>query len=155
VCDAGSTLLPRADGPPQALRPDPDVLGALVVLEQRFTMTLVTEADAAATETRLASCGMTSCFPAATRFARQPGDGDAAAPYRRAVADNHCFTAEALAVIASPRAACAAQDAGLRVVGNLQYVEPDDRPQLTRLLLEVGVEAVVTSWEHLMVALLD
>jgi beta-phosphoglucomutase-like phosphatase (HAD superfamily) len=134
------------------MRPDPDVLGALVVLEQRFVMTLVTTAPIEEAGTRLSGCGMERCFPPASRFSHaEPHDP---APYLNALAENHCFGEDGLAVVASPDAARAARAAGAWVVGNLQYVDPDERPARASALLGAGAQAVVTSWEHLLVALL-
>jgi beta-phosphoglucomutase-like phosphatase (HAD superfamily) len=153
LCDGDSALLPCSDvGASSALRPDPDVLGALVVLEQRFVMTLVSTTGAAEVGSRLAGCGMEECFPPAARFT------DAAAldpaPYLDALAGQHCFGPEGLAVVAGPESVRTARAAGVWVVGNLQYVDPEVRPERCAALLEAGAHAVVTSWEHLLVTLL-
>ncbi len=153
LCDGDGALLPGVDArQPRGLRPDPDVLGALVVLEQRFRMALVSTASTAEIGSRLAGCGMERCFPTGVRFTGATALDPS--PYLRALAEHRCFGAEGLAVVATPRSARTARDAGAWVVGNLQYVAPHERPARGAALLDAGAHTVVTSWEHLLVTLL-
>jgi beta-phosphoglucomutase-like phosphatase (HAD superfamily) len=152
VCDADRVLFPCSDQDETALlRPDPDVLGAMMVLEQRFALALATTVDGTRAEELLDACGMRSCFPTAYRFTAAAPDDPA--PYLGALAEHRCFGGDALAVVASQEAAEAARRAGTWVTGNLQYVDPRDRPEQSARLLEAGAHTVVTSWEHLLVTL--
>ena len=62
-------------------------------------------------------------------------------------ADSHWSLAKmAIAVEDSVAGATSAVAAGIPTIGNLQFVQPAERDERRRLLTDVGVHTLVTSW---------
>ncbi|GAB2569408.1 HAD family hydrolase [Microlunatus antarcticus] len=137
----------------QELRPDPDVLGPLATLAEHHGIAAVSSsADA-----RIAACfevtGMAGWFPPERRFSAEdslavPTSKPDPAIYRYALHVLGLAPAEAVAVEDSGTGATSAVAAGIPTLGNLQFVQPAEREERRRLLLNVGVTAVVESWSE-------
>jgi beta-phosphoglucomutase-like phosphatase (HAD superfamily) len=142
-----------------ALQPDPEVLGPLTQLASRYGVAAVSSsADA-----RIAACfevtDMAGFFPAERRFSAEdslprPTSKPDPAIYLHAMQALGISADEGLAVEDSIAGATSAVAAGLPTVGNLQFVQPDERAARHAALTEVGVLRVVTSWQEV-VDLLD
>lgn len=133
------------------LRPDPAVLGPLGALAEHHGLAAVSSsADA-----RIAACfeatGMARWFPAERRFSAEdslpvPTSKPDPAIYAHALDALGLAPAEAVAVEDSGTGATSAVAAGIPTIGNLQFVQPAEREERRRVLDEVGVVAIVTSW---------
>ena len=142
-----------------ALHPDPDVLGPLNRLAVHHGLAAVSSsADA-----RIAACfevtGMAEHFPPERRFSAEdslpvPTSKPDPAIYTYALHALGLRPDEAVAVEDSPTGATAAVAAGIPTVGNLQFVQADERDERREQLTAVGVVALVESWDELL-ALLD
>jgi beta-phosphoglucomutase-like phosphatase (HAD superfamily) len=134
-----------------ALQPDPDVLGPLTTLAERHEVAAVSSsADA-----RIAACfevtGMAGFFPADRRFSAEdslpvPTSKPDPAIYQHALRTLGFEPEQAIAVEDSVAGATSAVAAGIPTIGNLQFVQPAERDERRRLLTDVGVHTLVTSW---------
>jgi beta-phosphoglucomutase-like phosphatase (HAD superfamily) len=141
-----------------ALHPDPEVLGPLTTLAERFGLAAVSSsADA-----RIAACfevtGMAQWFPADRRFSAEdslprPTSKPDPAIYLFAGETLGVGSREAVAVEDSIAGATSAVAAGFATIGNLQFVQEPERAERRAALEQVGVDAIVTSWSEV-VALL-
>lgn len=137
-----------------ALHPDPAVLEPLSRIAERYAVAAVSSsADA-----RIAACfevtGMAEYFPPERRFSAEdslpvPTSKPDPAIYLYALQALGLRAEQALAVEDSPTGATAAVAAGVPTVGNLQFVQPDEREERERQLRDVGVLALVESWDGL------
>jgi len=136
------------------LQPDPGVVDPLVRLAQRYLMTVVSSSATA----RLAACfraaGLDPVFPEALRFSAEdslpvPTSKPDPAVYLHACRQAGVDPRSGLAVEDSVVGALSAVAAGVPTVGNLQFVQPDERADRERGLREAGVLTVVTSWSEL------
>ena len=135
----------------QVLHPVPDVLGPLATLARRYGLAAVSSsADA-----RIAACfevtGMAEHFPPARRFSAEdslpvPTSKPDPAIYAYALHALGLEPEQALAVEDSVTGATSAVTAGIPTVGNLQFVQPAEREERRRLLLDAGVVALVDRW---------
>jgi beta-phosphoglucomutase-like phosphatase (HAD superfamily) len=138
----------------EALHPDPDVLGPLAALAEHHGLAAVSSsADA-----RIAACfdvtGMARYFPPGRRFSAEdslpvPTSKPDPAVYVYALAALGLEPGDAVAVEDSVTGATSAVAAGIRTIGNLQFVQPAEQDERRRLLAEVGVVTIVTSWAEI------
>lgn len=137
-----------------ALHPDPDVLGPLTRLAERYGLAAVSSSA----DDRIAACfevtGMAGWFPPERRFSAEdslpvPTSKPDPAIYTYALHTLGLRTAQAVAVEDSPTGATAAVAAGIPAVGNLQFVQTAERDERVRQLREVGVLTLVESWDEL------
>ena len=142
-----------------ALHPDPDVLGPLGTLAEHHGVAAVSSSA----DPRIAACfevtGMARFFPPERRFSAEdslvtPTSKPDPAIYLFALAALGLRPDQAVAVEDSPTGATSAVAAGIPTIGNLQFVQPDERDERCAQLAAVGVLAVVTSWSEV-VALLS
>jgi beta-phosphoglucomutase-like phosphatase (HAD superfamily) len=136
------------------LRPDGAVAGPLQALARRLRLAVVSSSALG----RLASCltatALDGLLPAAVRFSaedslRVPTSKPDPAIYAFAGVELGVSGSAALAVedaVAGVRSAVAA---GFPVVGNLQFVPPDEVQARTAALRQAGAAAIVPSWAHL------
>lgn len=136
------------------LRPDPEVVGPLTRLSERYRMAAVSSSA----HTRLAACflasGLDVLLPQVVRFSAEdslpvPTSKPHPAVYLHACEVLGIDVGEALAVEDSEVGARSAVAAGIPTVGNLQFVPPAERSLRTRQLYEAGVLQVVSSWADL------
>jgi len=135
----------------EALHPDPDVLGPLAALAEHHGLAAVSSSA----DGRIAACfevtGMAGWFPPERRFSAEdslpvPTSKPDPAIYVYALRALGLEPEQAVAVEDSPTGATSAVAAGIPTIGNLQLVQPAEREERRRLLEDVGVVAVVTSW---------
>ena len=136
------------------LRPDPAVTTPLAFLARQFRLALVSSSA----EARLAAClhaaGLEDYFSSEVRFSAEdslpvPTSKPDPAIYTFAGEQLGVDGSAALAVEDAEPGVAAAVAAGFPVVGNLQFVAPDEREQRAATLREAGVAAIVTSWSGL------
>jgi beta-phosphoglucomutase-like phosphatase (HAD superfamily) len=136
------------------LQPDPDVVGPLSRLAERYVMTVVSSSATA----RLAACfraaGLDPLFPAELRFSAEdslpvPTSKPDPAVYLHACRQVRIDPGSGLAVEDSIVGAQSAVAAGVPTIGNLQFVQPGERADRERGLRDAGVLAVVGSWGEL------
>ncbi len=136
-----------------ALHPDPAVLGPLARLaEHRGVAAVSSSAD-----DRIAACfevtGMAGYFPPGRRFSAEdslpvPTSKPDPAIYAYALHALGLRASQAVAIEDSPTGATAAVAAGIPTLGNLQFVQPEERDERRRALLDVGVLRLVDSWDE-------
>ncbi len=136
------------------LTPDPQVLGPLTELAPLFTLAVVSSSAIF----RLAACfevtALAPLFPEHRRFSTEdslptPTSKPDPAIYALAGARLGLTTRQALAIEDSVPGAQSAVAAGYPTVGNVVFVSPAERNARIEALREVGVAAVVTSWQEL------
>jgi HAD superfamily hydrolase (TIGR01509 family) len=138
----------------EALEPDPDVLGPLATLAERYDVAAVSSsADA-----RITACfevtGMARYFPPERRFSAEdslavPTSKPDPAIYAYALDALGLPAEQAVALEDSPTGATSAVAAGIPTIGNLQFVQPDERDERREQLDAIGVRTVVTSWAEI------
>ena len=138
----------------EALHPDPDVLAPLAALAANHGLAAVSSSA----DGRIAACfevtGMAGYFPPDRRFSAEdslpvPTSKPDPAIYCHALQALALEPAQAVAIEDSVTGATSAVTAGIVTLGNLQFVQPDEREERRTLLAEVGVETVVTSWAEI------
>jgi beta-phosphoglucomutase-like phosphatase (HAD superfamily) len=138
----------------QALQPQPDVLAALSALRGRHRLAAVSSSALS----RLAACftasGLDELFPAQARFSAEdslpvPTSKPDPAVYEFALRALGIPASSAIAIEDSTTGARSAVAAGLVTIGIVQFVPVEERKQRVEDLLEVGVAAVVHSWDEL------
>jgi HAD superfamily hydrolase (TIGR01509 family) len=137
----------------QELTPDPAVLDPLATLAEHHGLAAVSSsADA-----RIAACfevtGMARYFPADRRFSAEdslpvPTSKPDPAIYLHALRSLGLEPTEAVAVEDSVTGATSAVAAGIPTIGNLQFVQPAERDERRRSLIDLGVVTVVTRWDE-------
>ena len=136
------------------LRPDPRVLGPLRTLSTRFRLAVVTSSA----RSRLGAClqvtDLAPLFPPDRWFSAEdslpePTSKPDPAVYLHAARELGITPDQGIAVEDSVNGALSAVAAGHPTVGTVQFVPPDQRTERTQELTDVGVAAVVTSWEEL------
>lgn len=138
----------------QELRPDPDVLGPLADLAQHLDVAAVSSSADSRIAASFEVTGMARYFPPERRFSAEdsltvPTSKPDPAIYRHALDALGLEPDEAVAIEDSITGATSAVAAGIPTVGNLQFVQPAELAERRRLLVEVGVVAVVTSWAEI------
>lgn len=138
----------------EVLRPDRDVLDPLAALAAHHGLAAVSSsADA-----RIAACfevtGMAGWFPPERRFSAEdslavPTSKPDPAIYAYALHALGLEPTQAVAVEDSGTGATSAVTAGIPTIGNLQFVQPAEREERRRVLLDVGVGVVVESWAEI------
>lgn len=136
------------------LRPDPDVLGPLAELAARYALAAVSSSADSRIEACFEVTGMARYFPAARRFSAEdslpvPISKPDPAIYRYAGERLGIGPAEGLAIEDSVTGATSAMAAGFATIGNLQFVQLDEREARRAALEELGVVVVVTSWSEI------
>jgi beta-phosphoglucomutase-like phosphatase (HAD superfamily) len=137
------------------LRPDPEVLEPLTTLAERFAVAAVSSsADA-----RIAACfevtGLAHFFPAERRFSAEdslsrPTSKPDPAIYLYAGEQLGLSPQQGVAIEDSVAGATSAVAAGFPTIGNLQFVAPAERADRHAALTQVGVSAIVTSWQEIL-----
>jgi beta-phosphoglucomutase-like phosphatase (HAD superfamily) len=141
------------------LRPDEGVLGALEGLCRRLDLALVSSSALRRLEACLDATGTSALFPETARFSAQdslptPTSKPDPAVYLHAVEVLGLQPGEAVAVEDAAAGVASARDAGLPVLGLVQFVPPDERAARAEELRGAGAVEVVRSWDDL-VDLLD
>ncbi|MCU1673351.1 MAG: haloacid dehalogenase [Frankiales bacterium] len=138
----------------QVLLPDPAVLEPLTRLAERYALAAVSSSAT----TRLAACfaatRLDALIPPDRRFSAEdslpvPTSKPNPAVYLHACAELGIQPSEAVAVEDSVPGAQSAVSAGIRTVGNVQFVPPTERAERIAQLRAAGVDAVVGSWTEL------
>jgi beta-phosphoglucomutase-like phosphatase (HAD superfamily) len=136
------------------LRPDEGVTSALGALSEHLTLAAVSSSALS----RLAGCftatGLDELIPPARRYSAEdslpiPTSKPDPAVYLHACAQLGITPAQGLAVEDSVPGALSAVRAGCPTIGNLRFVQPDERAEREAQLQDAGVLAVVTSWAEL------
>ncbi|MET1007492.1 MAG: HAD-IA family hydrolase [Propionibacteriaceae bacterium] len=137
------------------LKPDQEVLDPLDTLAGRYGLAAVSSSA----DSRIAACfevtGMAHYFPPARRFSAEdslprPVSKPDPAIYLHAGAQLGISAAEGVAIEDSLAGATAAVAAGFPTIGNLQFVQPEERDERHAVLTGAGVAAVVTSWREIL-----
>jgi beta-phosphoglucomutase-like phosphatase (HAD superfamily) len=136
------------------LQPDPDVLEPLSRLASRYQLAAVSSSALA----RLAACftatGLDRLIPADVRVSAEdslpvPTSKPDPAVYLFACAQLGVGPADAVAVEDSVPGAQSAVAAGIRTVGNVQFVPEAERAERVDQLRAAGASDVVSSWSEL------
>ena len=137
------------------LRPDPEVLEPLTTLAERFAVAAVSSsADA-----RIAACfevtGLAHFFPAERRFSAEdslsrPISKPDPAIYLYAGGQLGLGPQQGVAIEDSVAGATSAVAAGFPTIGNLQFVAQAERADRHAALTQLGVSAIVTSWQEIL-----
>jgi beta-phosphoglucomutase-like phosphatase (HAD superfamily) len=136
------------------LLPDPEVLGPLRALGKRFALAAVSSSASARLDACFSACGLDGLIPGDRRYSAEdslpvPTSKPDPAIYLHALDELGVKAEDAVAVEDSVPGAQAALAAGIRTIGNLQFVPPLERAARQRDLHDVGVVDVVRSWSEL------
>ena len=136
------------------LRPDPGVGDPLQMLAERFSLAAVTSSARSRLDACLEVTGLAPLFAPARRYSAEdslpvPTSKPDPAVYTFALQDLALSPDEALAVEDSLNGALSAVAAGLRTVGFVAFVAPEDREERTAGLRAAGCVEVVASWAQL------
>ena len=140
------------------LRPDPEVQEPLAQAQERFGLALVSSSALSRVGTCLAATDLEALFPPAARYSAEdslpvPTSKPDPAVYRHAGQALGLAGAAGLAVEDAEAGVRSAAAAGFPVVGNLQFVPAEERPERERVLRAAGAAAVVSSWRELLAEL--
>ena len=143
----------------ERLRPDPAVTEAVERIAARHAVAAVSSSSIARLQACFAAIGLARYFPVGRCFSAEdsldpPVSKPDPAVYLEALRQLGLRPEQAVAIEDSTRGAQAAVAAGCPTIGNLTFVEPEDRERHRAALLDVGVVAVADSWAEA-VALLD
>jgi beta-phosphoglucomutase-like phosphatase (HAD superfamily) len=133
------------------LRPDPDVLGPLTSLADRYVLAAVSSSATARLTACFEATGLDALLPAPLRFSAEdslpvPTSKPDPAVYLHACQELGISPSQAVAVEDSVPGAQSAVAAGIATVGNLQFVPEPERAERAAQLRTAGVVALVTSW---------
>ncbi|ONH55574.1 haloacid dehalogenase [Frankia sp. CcI49] len=136
------------------LRPDPEVLGPLASMREKYPLAAVSSSALSRLEACFTAAGLTSLLPPRVRYSAEdtppvPTSKPDPTIYRIACEREGVAPAEALAVEDSLTGATAAVRAGIPTVGNLHFVLPGEREARIAAFHEAGVTAVVENWQQL------
>jgi beta-phosphoglucomutase-like phosphatase (HAD superfamily) len=144
----------------KVLRPDPAVLEPLRRLAERYPLVAVSSSALSRLEECFRAAGLAELIPADRRYS---AEDSLPRPTSKPDPAVYLFAAEQVGV--APRHGLAVEDslpgarsavaAGIPTVGNVVFVAPDERDARRAALLDVGVTAVIESWDELAAALLD
>jgi beta-phosphoglucomutase-like phosphatase (HAD superfamily) len=117
-------------------------------LRESFELAVVTSSALSRLEACLDVTGLSEFFAPERRFSAEdslprPTSKPDPAVYRLAAASLHLGRGEALAIEDSVNGTRSAVGAGLRTVGSVQFVHPDDRRTRVRELTDAGALSVV------------
>ncbi|MDQ3824888.1 MAG: HAD family phosphatase [Actinomycetota bacterium] len=138
----------------RVLRPDAAVLRPLTALSEKFGLAAVSSSAMA----RLAACfavtGLGSLIPTQLRFSAEdslpaPTSKPDPAVYSFAGQQLGIDSWQGLAIEDSVPGAQSAVAAGFQTIGNVTFVSPAERAERVEALRQVGVSAVIFSWEEL------
>ncbi|AEH08937.1 MULTISPECIES: HAD family hydrolase [Protofrankia] len=138
----------------EVLRPDPEVLGPLASMGERYRLAAVSSSALSRLEASFTAAGLTGLLPPQVRYSAEdtppvPTSKPDPTVYRIACEREGVAPTEAVAVEDSLTGATAAVRAGIPTVGNLQFVLPVEREARIAAFHEVGVAAVVENWLQL------
>jgi len=135
------------------LQPDPDVLGPLRRLHEQLPLAAVSSSALLRLDACFRATGLADLIPPWARYSAQdslpsPTSKPDPAVYLCAGRDLGVEGDRALAIEDSPTGAEAAVAAGFPTIGNLAFVPERQRAGRAGELREVGVSAVLTSWDQ-------
>jgi beta-phosphoglucomutase-like phosphatase (HAD superfamily) len=138
----------------QELAPDPDVVGPLARLADRFGLAAVSSSASARLDGCFAATDLDSLMPAERRFSAEdslpvPTSKPDPAIYRFAIEQLGIGPDQALAIEDSVPGAASAVAAGIPTVGNIAFVPPAERAERAEALAQTGAVVVVASWGEL------
>lgn len=144
----------------RVLKPDPQVREPLTELGRRFGLAVVSSSALARLDACFEATRLADLFPADARFSAEdslPVPTSKPDPAIYAFAGERLGVAgsQALAVEDSVTGARSALAAGFPTIANVVFVPPEEREERIAALREVGVAAVVSSWQHLSALLAD
>jgi beta-phosphoglucomutase-like phosphatase (HAD superfamily) len=144
----------------RVLRPDPAVLGPLRRLAARYPLAAVSSSALSRLDKCFSAAGIAGLIPAERRYSAEdslprPTSKPDPAVYRYAAEQLDVTPDQALAVEDSVPGVQSAVAAGIPTVGNVSFVPTGERAARRAALADVGVSAVIESWEELAEALLD
>jgi HAD superfamily hydrolase (TIGR01509 family) len=136
------------------LTPDPDVVGTLTRLGERFDLAVVSSSARSRLDACFAATGLADLLAPDRRFSAEdslavPTSKPDPAIYAHAGAALGIGPGEGLAVEDSLPGAQSAIAAGFATVGNVRFVAPDEREQRVAELREAGAHAVIAAWSEL------
>ncbi|MDP9435176.1 MAG: HAD family phosphatase [Actinomycetota bacterium] len=136
------------------LRPDPAVAAPLQALAGRFPLAAVTSSARSRLDACLEVTGLAPLFDPVRRYSAEdslpvPTSKPDPAVYAFAMQDLATTPDEAVAVEDSLNGALSATAAGLRTVGIVAFVAPEDREERAVGLRAAGCVEVVASWAEL------
>lgn len=135
------------------LQPDPEVQAAVERIAGRFEVAAVSSSSITRLQACFVATGLDGFFPTERCFSAEdsldpPVSKPDPAVYLEALRRLGLRAEQAVAIEDSARGAQAAVAAGCPTIGNLAFVEEEDRAARAAELLDVGVAAVVTSWSQ-------
>jgi HAD superfamily hydrolase (TIGR01509 family) len=138
----------------QVLRPDPELLTILGRLSTHYELAVVSSSALGRLDACFTATGLTELLPTQRRFSAEDSLGHPTskpdpAIYAAAIERLGITTGQGLAVEDSVTGAQSAVAAGLATVGNVCFVEPEERHARTAALKAAGAFAVVSSWGEL------
>ena len=138
----------------QALRPDPAVLEPLARLERRFGLAAVSSSALGRLDACFTATGLADLFPLERRFSAEdslpaPTSKPDPAIYTFAGRELGVAGASGLAIEDSVPGALSAVAAGFVTIGNVAFVEPEERDERIEALYAAGVADVIASWSEL------
>jgi beta-phosphoglucomutase-like phosphatase (HAD superfamily) len=144
----------------QVLRPDPAVLAPLRRLAERYVLAAVSSSASSRLDACFRATGLAELIPAERRYSAEdslprPTSKPDPAVYVFAAARLGVPPRQALAVEDSVPGAQSAIAAGIVTVGNLMFVDPNDRDARRAALTDAGVAMMIASWDELATALLS
>jgi HAD superfamily hydrolase (TIGR01509 family) len=135
------------------LQPDDGVTDAVLRIADRYAVAAVSSSSIARLQACFAAIGLSSCFPPERCFSAEdsldpPVSKPHPAVYLEALRRLGLRAEQTVAIEDSLRGAQSAVAAGCPTIGNLTFVEQEDRDRHRAALLEAGVVAVVDSWSE-------
>ena len=135
----------------RVLRPDPRVLEAVERLAGRMRMAVVSSSALPRLDACFTATGLDPYFPRDARFSAEdslavPASKPDPAVYVHAGESLGVTGETAIAVEDAPAGVRSAVAAGFPVIGNLVFVEPEEREAHAAALRDAGAREVVSSW---------
>lgn len=136
------------------LRPDPEVVEVLTRLSAHYELAAVSSSALSRIDVCFAVTGLAELLPPERRFSAEdslprPTSKPDPAVYRAATERLGVTPGEALAIEDSSTGVRSAVGAGLPAVGNVRFVQADERDDRVDELAAAGAVAVVSSWRML------
>jgi beta-phosphoglucomutase-like phosphatase (HAD superfamily) len=144
----------------RVLRPDPAVLGPLHRLAERYQLAAVSSSALSRLDECFRATGLAELIPAERRYSAEdslstPTSKPDPAVYLHALALLKVEAGQTIAVEDSLPGAESAVAAGIATVGNLTFVPAEEREDRRQGLRDVGVLALVESWDELATMILE
>jgi beta-phosphoglucomutase-like phosphatase (HAD superfamily) len=144
----------------QVLCPDHVLQSVLGRLSARYELAVVSSSALARLDACFTATGLTEVLPAQRRFSAEdslsrPTSKPDPAIYTAAIKQLGITPELGVAVEDSAAGAQSAVAAGMATIGNVCFVEPEERDARTAELKAAGVFVVVTSWEEVERLLLE